>query len=919
MSETLRRCWMLILALLVVGLGWPRLAMAEQVVRVELVDLSGEQLMRARAQSTWLGEHRDAMLLDDGLGPDKSAGDGIWTAEWRGESLRMMPLTVHAQCQSADWQEIYAGLQRLEQGETVVGLVVGDNCELPAIRVARPEATALELDRERLLAHMSWILGVMVFVVWLVARHRPVPQSSGKPHGLGRWLVVWLVLAALWTYPAILAGPGGWVGRHFDLPGTIWSISALPRMGAGLFDPATGWPRGVSYSQLDSYTLIPLSWLSEWIHPARLHGWLQVLGVALSAWAAQAFAREVGARSPWDAVAGLSFAFSGIASHALLEGHVYHVLNPWMPLFALFWWRAMSAQGRVKDGAIAGILFCLTLLTTAYLGVAAAVIASGFFVGGLWRQGQRVLAPAMAAWIPILPVALGYTWLMGSGDPVVHSNSMESIQLGSANMLNLLAPVPEIDLERHSLAPALSPVALALLFAAPLVIGRRAGVSVLMWTAIAGLVMSLGPSINADGNSSLLSTPMYWLLDSVNLQFLRFPVRFIWVWELCAGAVAALVLTQLSRTRRWGAVLLLVAALGHAFVGVGHPLRQGVQVGAVPSAYSHAEGPVLDLFPRGSDLAGEEELWFSGLACGYQAVHQLAIAENCVATSQEKNPRGVLSSLVIPQLLAGEVWPTALLLSSLGFDAVALHVDMFSASDAARLSSSLKVMEGEVVVSTDGGEHVALFRLPESLQGERVTHEEAIQTFEALQYMGAARAPVIGIPGGDASDGGATKALFVEVHEELEEVGTIDSWLATLTWPNGTQDLQFADPLVSIRGDDELLEMRWLASWKGAIPSTFNLTLRGLGPTGEQRTTWTGDVYLSGAIERISFGYSARGVQPETSTRSHEMPHGRLESGLLASFFWGVFILLVTVWRRVARPVVMEGSGIAESGDNTDS
>ena len=41
-------------------------------------------------------------------------------------------------------------------------------------------------------------------------------------------------------------------------------------------------------------------------------------------------------------------------------------------------------------------------------------------------------------------------------------------------MLNLLASVPEIDMERHSLAPVVSPVSLALLIAAPLVLGRRA-------------------------------------------------------------------------------------------------------------------------------------------------------------------------------------------------------------------------------------------------------------------------------------------------------------------------------------------------------------------------------------------------------------------------------------------------------------
>ena len=65
--------------------------------------------------------------------------------------------------------------------------------------------------------------------------------------------------------------------------------------------------------------MLGLGVLLQWADPVRQHGWLQILGVASSAWAASAFARTVGATAPWNLLAGLGFA-PGLAANALLEG-----------------------------------------------------------------------------------------------------------------------------------------------------------------------------------------------------------------------------------------------------------------------------------------------------------------------------------------------------------------------------------------------------------------------------------------------------------------------------------------------------------------------------------------------------------------------------------------------------------------------
>jgi len=896
----------------------------EQTVRFEVVHLEGEELASVMVMARWLGKSQTVMLTDDGVAPDKVATDEIWTGELTGGMVRLLPVELWAYCGStgiSEAKQVYAGLELIREGDNTLAYAISRDCDAPATRVLQAESVALQPDKDLVGYHASWMVFGLFLVAFAARRPRddaPLPEAKGR---MWPWLFVWVALAVVFTWPAALAGPDLWVGRHFDLPGTIWSLSAIPRFDWGFTDPLTSWPRGADYSRFDSYTLLPVGHLFSFVHPSRLHGFLQIIGVAVSAWAAQGFARSVGARSPWDLLAGLAFAFSGMASTALLEGHVYLLFDPWMPLFAWVWFKAMSGSGTTRQGILAGALYSLTLLTTAYLGMAATLIAVGFFVGGVLAHGRRVLRPAMAAWIPIVPVLAGLVWVSLSGDQALHDTSVASIQLGSANLLNLLGPLPQIDFDGHSIAPVLSPVVVGLMIIAPLMVPRWRSRRVLWWTALGSIVIGLGISLDADGNSPLIPLPLFWVVETFEARWFRFPSRMVWVWGLCAGVVSAVVLTVIARRSRVAASLLMICALVHVFLGVRHTERQWTYPGGAPSAYSHVSGPVLDLFPEGSDQAQEEDMWFSALACAYQIEHGLPLAENCVSTVPQDNPRSILGRVVRAQLLAGEVGFVEDTLSSIGFVAVALHIDLFSEGDADRMRTALERFGAPIVETTDGGERIVLLPLPSGVETQNLFQSQRVAIFEAASDTHFSTKSSIGLVLAEADQAlHEDRTIQLEVRESVVAARDIAVWKATAEWEGGSQTLRFFDPHEEVR-EEEDLEFRWLAKWWGKIPSPFTLTVTGVGLSGEVQTEWQGEVYSRVRDDRLVFKYGTSGIHPIVPTAALSTPLRDSDAGLLAAGFWGVyFFLAMFVWLWVrSRQDGSEDSQAASNPANTSA
>ena len=411
-------------------------------------------------------------------------------------------------------------------------------------------------------------------------------------------------------------------------------------------------------------------------------------------------------------LAGLGFAFSGLAANVLLEGHVYHLLAPWLPLFGWAWWRAMGPDGQPRHGVAAGICFVLTLLTTGYLGVAAAVVAIGFFVGGLVRRRMDVWPAALAALGIVLPVGLLYVWrLTGSGGVSDNHTTEAALRLGAASLRTLAGPSPEVDRFDHAMALSVPGVVLALVLVAPRVLSPQSRWRTLVGTGAVALFVSMGPVLAIRASAEGILSPIAWLWSLPGGALLRFPARLSWAWFLCGSVLAAVVATHLARRRSGLARWLLVAALVDAFVVVGLPVRQHTRLATAPSAYLQVDGPLLELLPEGQNPNGELDNWFNATTCLYQTTHHRAISDDCVMVPIEENPRWVRSRWVVANLLSGNLDAVHARMVREGFGGLVLHPDLLFSGDRARLETALAAFDSSPARSTDGGEHVAIYRI----------------------------------------------------------------------------------------------------------------------------------------------------------------------------------------------------------------
>ncbi len=667
-------------------------------LRIEVGESHPQVVPRAaEAEVSWLGETQVVTLQREA---------GIWSGEFSGPPTTYLPLTLRTgylgdgSVGTTPLEVRYQSLEWLDGGDQTLSYTLGvrgiqRSSSQPTMRSAE------HFEAAQVLLGIVWALAVLVFVLWL-----PSARGGGRvlPWRRGWSPVFWFALAVAWTWPAARAGSVV-VGRHFDTAGTVWVLGAASRLvSGGLQDPLTAFPYGADYGALDSFTLLPIGALLSWLGAVRLHGALQILGVALSAWAAEGFAREVGARRPWTLLAGISFAFSGVASWGLLEGHVYHLFDPWLPLFAWAWWRALHTRRRVLDGVLAGLAFCGALLTTGYLGVSAALVAVVFLIGS-----RRAWRPAMAAALLVAPVGVWYLFQMGGVDGDM---SAQKLQLGSASLMRLAGPTGELDRLEHSTGMALCAVTLALCMLAPRVLRHW---RLLLGASLLALILSLGPSLQLSPQFSL-PTPMALVADLPGAGLLRFPARLLWVFSLCGGALAARVATELEG-RRYAWMLLPLAVLG-AFLVQRVPARQTARPAELPSAYAELSGAVLDYFPESLNPNGEEDAWFTGIGCLYQSSHGLPIADLCLwpgkvladQSDSLKSPRMRFSRWLTGRLLVGDTEGARSGLVGLGFSALAAHTDAFRRADRQRVEALIPQL-GTVIAQEGGAESVLLVQL----------------------------------------------------------------------------------------------------------------------------------------------------------------------------------------------------------------
>lgn len=655
----------------------------------------------------WLGETRTVILEP----VEAPANEQVWQGTLSGDPIRLLPVRLHSRSSpSGPSVDLYTSVEVLTYGDQTLHFAMAENRTMAAHRVsgAGTLSTVAARDAERLSLSYMW---AAMMVVGLIVLHRRSNNERDWPAlALGRFEpLVWLLLAMAWTWPAALAGGDQYVGRHFDAPGTIWFLDAASRFWTTLVDPHTAWPDGAQYLDADSFTMLGLGVLLQWADPVRWHGWLQILGVASSAWAASAFARTVGATAPWNLLAGLGFAFSGLAANALLEGHVYHLLNPWMPLFGLWWWKTTGEQSSVRSGLLAGGAFVLTMLTTGYLAIAASFLAVGLFAEGLFRRRASILPGALACLAVVLPCGVAYVMLHSASVDVASSITDLQLQLGSLRLENTAGPTPELDRAAHSLALFLPGLCFALtLYAWPMLI-QRPRWTVLLFVAAAALVLALGPVWHL--GDAVLAAPLEWLWTHGRLRRLRFPIRLLWVTLLCGSVLAARVAAHQFRSRPELSWFILGAALIESFVVVGLPLRQQTHLASTPSAYSTSEGPVFELLPTYFTPSSELQSWLVAYTCLHQVGHGRPIDTDCVHVPISEGPELERRRWVGARLLEGDAEAVVERLRSEQFTALVTQPDLYSAGDWARIQETLAAVDPSPEESRDGGAYVRIYQL----------------------------------------------------------------------------------------------------------------------------------------------------------------------------------------------------------------
>ncbi len=504
-----------------------------------------------------------------------------------------------------------------------------------------------------------------------------------------------LALSVLWSWPLALAPGSTTVSLHFDQLPAAWLVHAAPTFVDGVSELAM-WPDGQPLVRLDSFLFLLLALVLQGMLPGLLVTNLFVLlGPPLSAWAAERFAREaLDVPRPASLIAGICFGFAPLATVAALEGHVYYLLDPWLPLFALYAWQRRAGP------AIA--CFALALLTTAYLGVNALLVLAAILVH------QRRLQPRLLAGVGGVGAAYAALYVGGEAATGITAGGEDFealLRVGSASLATLVSWNGWMDLNRHSLAPVIGVMPLCFALLAP-----AARIPWRPWLPLGllAIVLAVGPVLEAgvarEGGVPTLLWPLH-LLGAFSVY--RFPVRFAWIAALALGALAA----RVAGRTRWAWFAVGLAAVDVVLVS-GAATRLRPHPTPTPSLYGLLpEGAVLDLYPRVGGLQEDMAFYQQNLSCYYQLFHGRPVLERCLNTDIRTSPRLAATDRVHAAVLGGgEVLP---ILRELRLGSVVLHADLYQPFERAELRTGLSRELGEPVgEGHDGGEWLVGWKVP---------------------------------------------------------------------------------------------------------------------------------------------------------------------------------------------------------------
>ncbi len=542
----------------------------------------------------------------------------------------------------------------------------------------------------------------------------------------GLSICLYTLLSIAWSWP-LSSAPFSTVVSGLDSWGTIWLISVSDSVTLTGQSTAGSWPFVQDLGRSDSVLMMVL--LRLWPgqpNPVAVLSALVLFGPVVSALATEFCAeRCLRAQWPWSIAAGISAGFLGIASATFVDGQVYALLNPWLPLLAWAWWQAAEQDGRAWHGVLAGVFWFLCLLTTAYVGIAATLLV---LIGFLrLPKGRAILAAAATA----VPLGLAFVWRFTQGElrtqvsPFADQTPQMTLELGSTHLSSLAGWVHKLEAAEYSVVAPLGMVILALVAAAPLVLERRG--SWLWWAGlgILGVLLSFGPTLRL-APSNLQGLPWIWrpIMNDQVAALYRFPARMLWVTGPAFGVIAAAVLTRLSqRLNPWLLAPLMLGLAVEAILLTGNAWRSDPVPAVIPLAYAHAPpGPVLDLYPQTAGPPVDYELYMMDLSCTWAGQHGRPVAQRCLETTPNVDPRAKLSAELHHQALSGEPPErSAQMLSELGFAAVIWRPDAYVINERQAVRQSLEQGLGAPLFEGwDGGEHLLVYGVPSAPKGAPV-------------------------------------------------------------------------------------------------------------------------------------------------------------------------------------------------------